>query len=334
MANKYENQITRSRAERDKALIIEISDIFDIIRDKSRSAATKVTDKANGDDNYFTPVGRQEKFAKELNEELRPDYLKKDNFSKQVYAEEYRTAYFESLYTITNEGISEGYLVKLPRYTKKQFEQAIRYPLSKLMNNIKMKTARSIDIEQVYTTIVSGVEQGLSLPKINKSIDVALGYRDSQTGKWIADKALRKGQTYRTTRTLRTEVLRMRSTAETDQWLNQQPIVESKLQLIETLDDRTRSQSAQMDGQIANKEGKFKFPGISEPKYAHRSGKAAFDINDRSTTITLDPEFPPESRIQRDVKTGKNEVVPYQDFKAYAESQNLRVNRYGEVLFK
>jgi hypothetical protein len=89
-----------------------------------------------------------------------------------------------------------------------------------------------------------------------------------------------------------------------------------------------------MDGQIANSEGKFKFPGISEPKYAHRSGKASFDINDRSTTITLDPEFPPESRIQRDVKTGKNKVVPFQNFKQYAESQNLKINRYGEVLFK
>jgi len=333
MANKYENQIFRARTIRDKAIINEIAIIFDSIRDKSQRAAMKVTDKAGDNTEWFSDrAGRTEKFAKELNEELRPDYLKKDNFSKQVYAEEYRTAYFESLYTITNEGISEGYLVKLPRYTKKQFEQAINYPLSKLINAAKMKTSRNIDIEQIFTNIVSGVEQGLSLPNINKQLDITLGYRDS-SGKWIADKALRKGQTYRTTRTLRTEVLRMRSTAETDQWINQQPIVESKLQLIETLDDRTRSQSANMDGQIANKEGKFLFPN-GQRAFAHRSGVAKWDINDRSTTITLDPEFPPESRIERDVKTGKNKVVPFQNFKEYAEKQNLRVNRYGEVLFK
>lgn len=334
MANKYENQITRSRSERDKAIIIEISNMFDDIREKSQRAAMKVTDKAGDNTEWFSDrAGRTQKFAKDLNEELRPDYLKKDNFSKQVYAEEYRTAYFESLYEITNEGIAEGYLIKLPRYTKRQFEQAINYPLSKLINAAKMKTGRNVDIEQVYTTIVSGVEQGLSLPKINKSIDVALGYRDSQTGKWIADKALRKGQTYKTTRTLRTEVLRMRSTAETDQWINQQPIVESKLQLVETLDDRTRSQSANMDGQIANNEGKFLYPN-GQRAYAHRSGVAKWDINDRSTTITLDPDFPPESRIQRDVKTGKNKVLPFTNFKEYAATQNLRVNRYGEVLFK
>jgi hypothetical protein len=333
MPNKYENEIFRARTIRDKAIINEIAIIFDSIRDKSQRAAMKVTDKAGDNTEWFSDrAGRTEKFAKDLNEELRPDYLKKDNFSKQVYAEDYRTSYFESLYTITNEGISEGYLVKLPRYTKKQFEQAINYPLSKLINAAKMKTSRNIDIEQVFTNIVSGVEQGLSLPNINKQLDITLGYRDS-SGKWIADKALRKGQTYRTTRTLRTEVLRMRSTAETDQWINQQPIVESDLQLIETLDDRTRSQSANMDGQIANKEGKFLFPN-GQRAFAHRSGVAKWDINDRSTTITLDPEFPPESRIQRDVKTGKNKVVPFQNFKEYAEKQNLRVNRYGEVLFK
>jgi hypothetical protein len=333
MANKYENQITRARVERDRAIIIEISKIFDSIREKSQRAAMKVTDKAGDNTEWFSDrAGRTEKFAKELNEELRPDYLKKDNFSKQVYAEEYRTSYFESLYSITNEGISEGFLVKLPRYTKKQFEKAIRYPLSKLMNNPKMKTSRNVDIEQIYTTIVSGIEQGLSLPNINKDLDIALGYRDS-SGKWIAKKELRKGQTYRTTRTLRTEILRMRSTAETDQWINQQPIVESKLQLIETLDDRTRSQSANMDGQIANKEGKFKFPDISDPRFAHRSGNPAFDINDRATTITLDPDFPPESRIERDPVTGKNKVVPYKDFKTYAGEKGLVKNKYGQYLF-
>jgi len=202
------------------------------------------------------------------------------------------------------------------------------------MNTAKMKTGRSIDLEQLYTSIVSGVEQGLSLPNIRKDLDIKLGYRDSQTGKLFKDIADRKGQQYRTMRVLRTEVLRMRSTAETDQWINQQAIVPSELVLIETLDDRTRSQSAQMDGQVANKEGKFKFPGISEPKYAHRSGRAAYDIHDRATTINRDPEFPPESRIERDPKTNENKVVPYQSFKEYAEKKGLKVNRYGEVLFK
>ena len=89
-----------------------------------------------------------------------------------------------------------------------------------------------------------------------------------------------------------------------------------------------------MDGQIANSEGKFKFPDIDEPKYAHRSGRASYDINDRSTTITLDPEYPQENRIARDPVSGVNTVEPYQDFKAYADKNGLKKNIYNQVLFK
>jgi hypothetical protein len=330
--NKYEEEILKSQKLRDNLITKKVGAIFDVIRDKSQKLAMEVTIAADGNDNYFQEYNRSEKFATKTNKTLRPEYLKKDGFSKERYIEEYRTTYFESLYTITNEGISDGYLVKLPRYSKKQFKQAINYPLSKLMNTAKMKTGRSVDIEQIYTSIVSGVEQGLSLKNINRQIDIDLGYRDPQTGKWLKNVADRKGQTYKTQRVLRTEVLRMRSTAETDQWINQQDIVPSKLQLIEVLDDRTRGQSAQMDGQISNKEGQFLYPN-GQYAYAHRSGVAKWDINDRSTTITLDPDFPPETRIVRDPKTGENKVQPFQSFKEYAENNNLKRNIYGEYLF-
>jgi len=332
MANKFEQQIIKLKSQRDDLTIKQVGLIFESIRDKGQLLAASVVASAGDNTEWFQERNRAERFAVKTNKTLRPDYLKKDRFSKDAYINEYNTAYFQSLYEITNTGIAEGFLVKLPKYTEKQFRKAVNDPLSKLMDSRKMKTGRSTDIEQLYTTIVSGVEQGLSLPKINKALDINLGFRDS-AGKWIGDVANRKGQTYKTTRILRTEVLRMRSTAETDQWLNQQPIVESNLQLLETLDDRTRPQSAQMDGQISNKEGKFKFPGISEPKFAHRSGKAAFDINDRSSTINVDPEFPPTSRIERDPVTGKNKVVPYKNFEQFAKEKGMTRNKFGQELF-
>lgn len=331
--NKYEKETSKLDTQRNKTIETRISMYFERIREKAHTLAMNVTIKAEDNTEYFNEYNRAETFATKANKELRPEYLAKDTFSKDIYINEYVTAYYESLYSSINLGISDGFLVKLPKYTEQQFKKAINYPLSKLMNPNKMKSARSQDIEQVYTSIVSGVEQGLSLKNINRQLDIDLGFRDAQTGKWISKTVDRKGQTYKTNRVLRTEILRMRSVAETDQWLNQQPIVKSYLQLVEVLDNRTRSQSARMDGQIANSEGKFKFPDITEPKYAHRSGRAAYDINDRSTTITLDPEYPQESRIQRDPKTGENSVSPYQDFKSYAKDNNLKTNIYGEVLF-
>lgn len=330
--NQFQKQIKGETDIRDNLLIDRISVIFDAIRDKSRLLAMEVIEKSEDKDNYFSEYNRSDKLAKQINEELRPSYLAKDKFMQQAYINEYPTAYIQSLYTVDQLGRSKGYNVRLPKYTEKQFKQAINYPLSKLMNNAKMKTGRSLDIEQLYSTIVNGVEQGLSLPKINKNLDIALGYRDAQTGKWIGDISERKGQQYKTMRILRTEVLRMRSTAETDQWLNSQSIVPSKLQIISVLDNRTRPQSAQIDGQYSNEKGQFFYPNGLGWKYPHRTGRASVDINDREDTITVDIEFPPESRIQRD-KDGNSKVLPFEDFKSYSEKLGMKTNKYGQVLF-
>lgn len=332
MPTKEESQALKEKENRDLLMLLGVSAIYNDIRDKIRLLALDVTDKAGKDKQWFSSRDRANRFAVKVNEKLRPDYLRRDTFSKKRYAEEYNTSYFTAKFSVENRGLRDGYNVSLPKYTKQQFERALNDPLSKLMNTAKMQTGRSLDIQQLYTTIVSGVEQGQSITRINRELDINLGYRDAK-GVWIKNPELRKGQQYKTRRILRTEINRMRSIAETDQWLNSQEIVPSKLQWLATLDDRTRRQSAVMDGQIANKKAEFRYPNGIVARQG-KSGVARYEINDRCDLLTLDPEFPPESRIQRDPKTGKNKVLPYQTFKEYADSQDLRINRYGEVLFK
>jgi hypothetical protein len=330
--NKYDKEVLEDQEKRDSLILAETVIIYNIIRDLAHKQAMSVTNKAGDNKQYFTArAGRQEKFAKDLNKTLRPEYLKRDNFLKNVYAEEYRTSYFYAKYAVENKGISQGYKFKLPRYTKKQFTDALDYPLSKLMNTAKMKTGRSVDIEQLFNTIVSGVQQGKSLPNINKDLDINLGYRNTD-GKWVADPTLRKGQQYKTQRILRTEIGRIRSDAQTDQWINQQDIVESNLTWVATLDDRVRRQSVEMDGDKANKEGLFTYPNGVVARQ-RQSGVARYDINDRCTTINVDPEYPPESRIQRDPETGKNSIQPYTKADDWAKANGLKKNRYGEYLF-
>ncbi len=331
MPNKYDKEIDKDQLKRDALILAEITAIYNAIRDKSRLLSTSVVEKAGNNTTWFSDrAGRKEAFAKKVNKNLRPDYLKRDRFSKNIYAEEYRTSYFMAKYGVENQGISQGYKFKLHRYQKKQFQKALNYPLSKLMNDAAMKTGRSLDIQQVYNTIVAGVEQGQSLQGINRDIDIKLGFRNAK-GQWIQEKAERKGQQYRTQRILRTEVNRMRNRANADQYVNQQSIVESNLILIETLDNRTRSQSIGMDGQKANKEGKFRFPN-GNYAYAGESGVAKWDVNDRSSTANVDPEYPPETRIARD-KDGKNKIIPYQNAETWAKESGLQRNKYGELLY-
>ncbi len=330
MPNKYDKEIEEDQHLRDILILERITSIYKDIRKKAQEQSKSVIDKAAKDQAYFNQGTRLSDFETEFSKAVRLDYVKRDAFSKKVYSEEYATSYFQAKYAVENQGIAKGYSFKLPNYTNEQLNEARDYALSKLMNKNKMTTGRNLNVAQLEDIIVSGVQQGQSLTNINKNLDIKLGFRDKD-GKWVKDAAERKGQQYDTQRILRTEINRMRNAAEKDQWVNQQPIVESKLQLVETLDDRTRSQSIRMDGDYANKEGKFLFPNGWH--YAGQSGVARYDINDRSTTINIDPEYKPSQRIARDPKTNKNKIQPYTNALDWAKANGLKRNKYGELLF-
>ncbi len=329
MPNKYDKEIEEDTKLRDILILERITSIYEDIRKKAQEQSKSVIDKAGKDQAYFNQGTRLSDFETEFSHAVRPDYVKRDAFSKKIYAEEYNTAYMQAKYAVENQGISKGYKFKLPNYKDKQFKEARDYALSKLMSKSKMTTGRNLNVAQLEDIIVSGVQQGQSLTKINKNLDIKMGFRDTN-GKWVKDVSKRKGQQYETQRILRTEISRIRKSADTDQWINQQDIVESKLQLVETLDDRTRQQSISMDGNYANKEGKFLFP--SDWHYAGQSGVAKYDINDRSTTINIDPEYKPSQRIARD-KDGKNKIIPYQNAETWAKANGLQRNKYGELLY-
>lgn len=332
--NKYDKEVQKETKLRDALILAEIVAIYDSIRDKSFLLSNKAKSKAGDNVNFFNTPKRKKALAKKVNNTLKGDYLKRDVFTKNVYAEEYRTSYFYANYATENYGISKGYKVKLSRYTKDQFKEALNYSMSVIMDTQEMTIRRKQATKQIYRTILNGVENGLSQDKINKNIEIDLGYRDAQTGKYIESKKAMRGQAYKTKRLIRTEVNRIRNDASRDQWLNEQDIVKSKYQAVETLDSRTRRQSIIMDGDFSNKEGKFKYPGNDGWYFLGRSGIAKYDVNDRGQAITVDQDFPPESRIERDPVSGKNKIVPYTNALDWVKSKGLKKNVYGELLYK
>ena len=201
------------------------------------------------------------------------------------------------------------------------------------MDTQEMTARRKQATKQIYRTILNGIETGLSQENINKNIEIDLGYRDSTTGKYIDNKKAMRGQAYKTKRLIRTEVNRIRNDASRDQWINEQKIVESKYQAVETLDNRTRKQSIIMDGDFSNAEGKFKYPN-DEWRFLGRSGVKKWDINDRGAAISVDQDFPPESRISRDPKTNKNKIIPYTSAKEWVRANKLKKNIYGEIIYQ
>jgi hypothetical protein len=316
------NEIEKLQISRNRAITNEIVLNFEIINKKAKEIASDVLAKAPKENRgvWLSQFKRDLSLSEKVRKELNPLYLAKDKVLFNSYRDEYATTYFQQLYSVKNTGLERGYLANFKKYNAKQFETALNYPMSKLMDQSAMATGRATDLVQINNTIKSGIVSGASLEDINKALDITLGFRDS-TGKILTDIATYKGQQYKTIRILRTEVLRMRQSATTDEWINQQDIVPSKLQLLETNDDKTRQQSADMDGDYADDQGRFLYPnGWHRLK---ESGVAEWDINDRGTTVVVDMEFealPPTNK------------PPYQSFKEYADETGLKVNRYGQVV--
>ncbi|MCP4988474.1 MAG: hypothetical protein GY928_21220 [Colwellia sp.] len=365
MPNKYDKEIEEDQHLRDILILERITSIYKDIRKKAQEQSKSVIDKAAKDQAYFNQGTRLSDFETEFSQAVRPDYVKRDAFSKKVYSEEYATSYFQAKYAVENQGITKGFDFKLPTYTDKQFQEARDYALSKLMNKSKMSAGRNLNIAQLEDIIVSGVQQGLSLKNINKNLDIAIGFRDD-AGKWVDDAVERKRQFAQTQKILRTEISRMRGIAEKDEWVNQQSVVESEFRIHAVRDSRTRKQSYEVDGELSNKEGKFLYPDGNH-YFKGMTGNPAWDIYDREYLTQEDPIYPPSTVIERDPKkermwdeatakerkpiiengnkiyrnnkgeriyprSQQNEIVPYRSANDYRKAHNLTINKYGEWL--
>lgn len=106
--------------------------------------------------------------------------------------------------------------------------------------------------------------------------------------------------------------------------------VNIKRQILSVLDDRTRPQSASMDGQEENKNGYFVYPGGLLVRTPGNSGVAAYDINDRETTIDIVDGKSPEVRRARNPATGETDIISFSKFPDWAKENGLKKNVYGQ----
>ena len=108
--------------------------------------------------------------------------------------------------------------------------------------------------------------------------------------------------------------------------------VDVRREIASVLDDRTRRQSAQVDGLKENEEGYFIYPGGVRVRIPGNSGIARYDVNDRESVVNRVPGIEPNTRRARDPVTGENEIISFKSFDEWAKSKGLRRNRYGEII--
>ena len=107
-----------------------------------------------------------------------------------------------------------------------------------------------------------------------------------------------------------------------------------KRRVIETLDSRTREQSAQIDDQEVGANAPFIYPGGLEVMIIGNSGVAAYDINERGRSIDIIPGSDPGDRIGKDPVSGKREEATFKNLDDWMTKHDLKYNKHGRVVSK
>lgn len=105
--------------------------------------------------------------------------------------------------------------------------------------------------------------------------------------------------------------------------------VDIKKQWIATLDDRTRSSHAALDGQIKEQDEYFSIGG-DKALLPMQFTQAKNNINCRCTIVDVVDGVSPQARGGRNPRTGEPEYFEFKTFDAWAKDHNLKKNKYGE----
>lgn len=134
-------------------------------------------------------------------------------------------------------------------------------------------------------------------------------------------------------RIVRTETIRNQNSGA---YLNTLAAIDKGISLkrmaVETLDGRTRPQSAAIDGQIVGADQPFIYPGGLKVMIIGNSGVAEYDINDRGRSIDLVEGLEPDERSGVNPVTGEKEIASYINFQEWADDMGLKINDYGQIV--
>jgi hypothetical protein len=258
---------------------------------------------------------------------MRSALVRKDKLIEKAAIEMYQNGYYWNAWATTN---AAGIDIAWPLIDDQMIKKAVydnpfsvfqigtgpRPDLSALSKVYKLKWDRTLALQRVTRELELAAGRGDSIQQLGKRLDIIFGFRDPSTGKII--KGLnKKGETYKSIRVARTELHRLFETGHRDEYYEAQDNgVETRLQYVATLDQRTRPQSASMDGQISDAEGRFQYPD-GNWYYLGNTGHPEWDISDRCTSIQqIDSITPPLRRIK------KRGIVFYETYDEWIETMN------------
>lgn len=229
-------------------------------------------------------------------------YKQIDAYLVSQYGYLYRQYKAQIVKALNESGVEQRHLIEMTLQEPVKYEAIALYKTLpntepfKITNKIlaeKSILKRSKNLAERTTKIIAnGFDKGDSIQKIQTKIDIELGFRNADGVITQKAQALLKegkfahanGVIYQNYRIARTEVHRMAS-------IQQYEVFDSlerddkRLKLLSIMDKRTRPQSAQMNGQISDKNGYFIYP--DGKKYKLGFQPMQWLIMDRETSVVV-----------------------------------------------
>jgi len=176
-------------------------------------------------------------------------------------------------------------------------------------------TRRGADLKRVQDTVVQSLIQGKSVRQATSDLTRTMAISRNNASRIILTETHR-------TRALGHYAASQNAKAEG---------VNLRRMIVSVLDDSTRPQSAQVDGQYEDDNGEFTYPGGVKVIVPGNSGVPGWDINDRERTIDIVDGWEPETRRARNPETGENDIIGMKSFKSWADEVGLKENKYGQL---
>jgi hypothetical protein len=272
----------------------------------------------------------QKQIAAEYNRAARAAGLQQTHISKVAIS----NTYYQNMYALNwFSGIEQKQFFTV--LNPKIIEVSV-FGTPEVWKQIKNSQKAALKPYQAKYGTLAEVLQGnrrSDLRRINQAITQSLIQGNSYTKTTKALKDIMNTSANNALRIVRTESGRNMNSGA---YANTQAAIDSGVGVgrmaVETLDDRTRAQSAAIDGQITQGLDPFIYPGGLRVDIIGNSGVAKYDINDRGRSIDLVEGLEPDARSGIDPATGEKGIANYQNFGEWADDSGLRVNRFGEIV--
>jgi hypothetical protein len=321
-----------------KLIVDEYKNAYKLIDEKLKEIYTKFLSGVKPED-YYNEIIKYNRFAN-IQKQVREYYmtaskkaglkqieLSKTAMSNVYYQNMYAVNWFSGIneftyFTVLNNAAVEVSVLGTPEVWKQiaASKRALLQPYQPKHGTLTevLLSNNQKDINKIKQTLTQSLIQGKSYTNTAKDLRTVMETSASNA-----------------VRIARTEGARnMNSGAFANTQAALDAGLELKRQAIETLDKRTREQSATIDDQIVDADKPFIYPGGLEVMIIGNSGVAAYDINERGTSIDVVPDTPQGGRTGRDPVTGENLTATFNNFDDWMKKHDLKFNKSGRIVSK